>query len=78
MFCWLLGLISFIKNKKRRFDHVEDQNQAQNSDSTKSKKITSVNPDTCPNCGTWLNEKESIKYCPYCGITVSNYNTIET
>jgi len=78
MFCWLLGLIGFMKNKKGIFDSAEDENQAQNSDLAKNKQMTSVNPDVCPNCGTSLNEKELIQYCPYCGITVANINTIQT
>jgi len=78
MLCWLLGLIGFMKNKKRRFDCDEDQNQTVNVDSTKNKQMISENPGFCPNCGTSLNEGEPVQYCPYCGITVGKINTIQT
>ena len=82
MSCWLLGLVGLLKSKKRRTcSDNEDQNtsnQTVNVDSPQNKQLISENPDFCPNCGTSLNERESVQYCPYCGITLGKVNIIQT
>ncbi len=81
MLCWLLGLVGLMKSKKNRtYDEDRDQKtseQTVNVDSLQTKQKISDNPGVCPNCGTSLNEREPVQYCPYCGITIGKITTIQ-
>ena len=80
MLCWLLGLVGLMKDKKRG-SYCDDQdqntsNQTVNVDSLQNKQTISENPGFCQNCGTPLNEREPVQYCPYCGITINKTTLI--
>ncbi len=80
MLCWLLGLVGLMKSKKgKTSDEDRDQNTSDQTvivEKSRTKQTISDNPDICPNCGTSLNEREPVQYCPYCGITIGKVNTI--
>ena len=81
MLCWLLGLVGLIKSKKRTSNSDDgDQNtsvQTVNVEPPQTKQVISDNPGVCPNCGTSLNEREPVQYCPYCGITIGKVTAIQ-
>ena len=81
MLCWLLGLVGLMKSKKGgSYSDEQDENTSDhtvNVDAPQTKQTITENPGFCPNCGTSLNEREPVQYCPYCGITIGKV-TIQT
>ena len=81
MLCWLLGLVGLIKSKKGNTNSDDGEqktsDQTVNVDTPQTKQTITENSGFCPNCGTSLNEREPVQYCPYCGITIGKV-TIQT